>query len=224
MEKIITKSLLFLLFIIPSFAFGQIIEEDKSMSLGVKNALVLELPGTSEKIVDKLWKKYSKDFDGKTKKDRKSDEWFTDDGNIISIGGANTLDVYARIGSVGDAVSLTAWFDMGGTFLSSYEHPDEYDEAQKILLRFALEVAIETTKIELNGEEKKMKELDNKLKRLQRDKENYEKEIVLAKERIEKAEANIETNEKDQSNTNEAIEAQRGVIEQVQDKLRQLEQ
>lgn len=224
MEKIITKSLLFILFILPSFAFGQIIEEDKSMSLGIKNALILELPGTSEKIVDKLWKKYSKDFEGKTKKDRRSDEWFTDDGSIVGIGGANTLDVYARIGSIGDAVSLTTWFDLGGSFLSSYEHPDEYDEAQKILLRFALEVAIESTKIELQEEEKKMKDLDNKLKRLQRDKENYEKEIVMAKERIEKAEANIIANEKDQGSTTEAIDTQKGVIEQVQEKLRQLEQ
>ncbi len=203
---------------------AQISEEDRSMSQGVKNGFVLEIPNTNTKVVEKVWKKYVKQYSGKTKKDRKSDEWFTDNAIARDIaGGLNAMDIYASIEDSGDGVRFTTWYDLGGAYLNSYEHGEQVDEAQKMLMVFAIEVAKEMTRIELEQEEKRLKDLDNTLKKLVRAKEGYEKEIEAAKERIAKAEANIETNIKDQENTHDQIEAQKEVIKEVEEKLSDLD-
>ena len=79
------QTLLFFLFSIftITFSVAQITESEQSMSQGVKNAFVLEIPNTTSKIVEKTWKKFSKDFKGKPKKDRSSGEFFIDNANRI---------------------------------------------------------------------------------------------------------------------------------------------
>lgn len=212
-----------ILFILNGFFLSaQISESEQSMSQGVKNAFVLEMPNADEKVVEKTWKKYSKDFKGKTKKDRRSGEHFTDNAIIPSIGGNNSIDVYTKIEKSGDNVLFTSWYDLGGAYLNSYEHGDEAAEAQKILLAFALDVAKEMTLIEIDNEEKKLKDLNNALKKLEKEKENYEKEIEQAKERIAKAEADIEQNGKDQENAKLLIEDQEKVLDKVKEKLSDL--
>ena len=185
MKKQILLSCIALIFSI-SLCLGQIEEGSKSMSQGVYNALTLELPNVSEKTVEKMWKKYIKEYDGKTKKIRKKDEYFTDDAEIVAIGGSNTVDVYARIAESGDDVYLTAWFDLGGSYLSSAAHPEQYTEAEKILMRFAITVAQKLTQDELDDELKKLKKLEDSLKKLKRSNDNYHRDIEQAKERIAK--------------------------------------
>ncbi len=143
---------------------AQITEETKTMSQGVQNALVLELPNTDDKFIDKLWKKHLKSFKGgKTKKNKKENELFTDNIKIPEIGGANAVDLYSRIAENGDYVYLTLWTDLGDAFLSSAEHPDRYVEGEKLLMRFALEVTKEKIKIEINKEENKLRAFEKTL-------------------------------------------------------------
>ncbi len=222
---IMKKQLLLLLFCISSMALSaQITESEKSMSQGVKNALTLEIPDVSEKFVEKVWKKYIKDFEGKnkTKRDKKADEWMTDDAEIVSIGAANTVDVFARISENGNDVYLTMWTDLGGAFVSSTTHPAQYTEAEKFLMRFALLVAKESTELELEAEEKRMKKMEAELKKLERDNDRYHREIETAKERIAKAEANIEENVKAQEDSRTQIELQTEKIKEVQKRLSEL--
>ena len=216
----ITTIIAFLFFI--GHTMAQVSESDKTMSQGSNNALQITIPSTDVKYVEKVWKDYSKDFDGKTKKDRKSDEWFTDDGELIAIGGANTVDVYAKAAASGDDVNFTAWFDLGGAYLSSGTHPDQYREAEKLLMRFALEVAIQKTQDKLDEEEKTFKKLEGTLRSLERDNDRYHKEIEDAKARIARAESDIQTNIKDQEKAKKEIEVQREVIEKVRTKLSEL--
>lgn len=201
---------------------AQITEESKSMNLGVRNALILDLPDTKPSFVDKLWKKYIKTYGGKTKKVRGGDEIFTDDAEIVGIGGANTVDIYARAEDRGTGASLAMWVDMGGAFLASETHADRYIEGEKFLMRFALFVAKENTQIEMEEEEKQLKRLESNLKRLERDNERYHREIEQAKEAIRKAEANIETNLLEQDETNQQIEIQKGVVSEVKRRLSDL--
>ncbi len=204
-------------------ADAQITEESKSMSLGVRNAFVLEIPDTKASFVDKLWKKYIKTYGGKTKKTRGSNEVFTDDAEVVAMGGANTIDIYASSDDRGEGSNLTMWVDLGGAFLASETHPDRYMEGEKFLMRFALFVAKENTVIELEEEEKQFKRLQANLKRLERDNERYHREIEQAKETIRKAEAGIETNLLDQEETNQQIEIQQGVLDAVKKRLSELD-
>ncbi len=201
---------------------AQITEMEKSMSKGVNNALVLELPGTTEKLVGKLWKKKIRDFGGKSKKDKKLKEWFTDEADFVMIGAGNTIDIYSLVSDSGDDVMLTMWVDMGEGFLNSADYVDQWNEAEKFLMRFALEVAREQTKIELAAEEKKLKKFVSNLKKLKKDNERYHKEIEKAKATIAKMEANIAQNEIDQVSTEEEITVQQEVVDKVNEKLNDL--
>ena len=201
---------------------AQVSEDSRSMSLGIQNALILDLPDTNDKLADKLWKKFVKPYGGKVKKLRKSDEWFSDNAEIVAIGGSNALDVYAKAQEAGDDTEMILWVDLGGVFLSSSEHPDEFVEGEKLLMRFALFVAKEKTKIELEAEEKKLKQLNSSLKKLKRDNERYHREIEAAKERIKKAEANIDTNVVEQEETTQMIEMQKETVKMVKQKLADL--
>lgn len=200
---------------------AQITEESKSMSLGARNALVLELPDTESNFVEKLWKKYLKTYGVKTKKSR-GGEIFSDDAEVVAIGGANTIDIYAKSEEQGTGSELSMWIDLGGAFLASETHQDRYLEGEKFLMRFALFVAKENTKIELDEEENQLKKLLTLKKKLQRDNERYHREIEQAKETIRKAEANIETNLVEQDDTDQQIEIQNGVVDEVKKRLSDL--
>ncbi|MEM9821123.1 MAG: hypothetical protein AAF985_08630 [Bacteroidota bacterium] len=201
---------------------SQISEDLKSMSLGVNNALVLELPDAKEKFVEKQWKKYIKQYDGKTKRNKKADEYYTENAEIVDIGGANPVDVYCRMAESGSDVDVILWIEKDGEFISSSDHPEEYTEAEKILMRFALDVTREKIKIEIKEEENKLKKLNKKLKKLERANANYHRSIEVAKEKIRKNEANIEQNEVDQDDTRTSIEAQMAILEAVKKRLSDL--
>ena len=196
---------------------AQITENAKSMSAGMKNALVLELPGVNDAFVEKLWKKYIKALGGKTKKNRS--EWFTDNALLASVGGSNTIDIYMSPEELGPDINMNVWFDLGGAYLNSEEHPNRYVEAEKYLMRFALFMAKEKTQLELESQEKTMGKTESMLKRLERDNERYHRDIEVAKEKIRSSEGNIETNLVEQEETRKLIEAQLAAIEKVRAKL-----
>ena len=106
--------------------------------------------------------------------------------------------------------------------MNSNDHPDRYNAAEKLLMQFALEVVVEQTKEELGGEEKKLKQLEGTLRKLEKDNDRYHQEIEDAKKRISRAEADVEKNVQEQENARTMIEAQMSVVENVNQKLRNL--
>lgn len=199
---------------------AQIYEQIKSMSKGANNALVLEIPAADAKLVSDVWKEYMKDFySTKPKWDRKAKEWFCDDAGITAVGRGNTVDIYATIEEKGNEALVNVWFDLGGAYLSSREHPEQYVEADKILMRFALEVAQEKTGRELSGEMDEMKKMQREMARLKSLNERYLKDIERAEEAIKQAQANILENEKLQEEMLQQIAEQEKAIETVQKRL-----
>ncbi|NJL75384.1 MAG: hypothetical protein HC892_10485 [Saprospiraceae bacterium] len=47
-----------------------------------QNALTMAIPSASNKKCEEVWKEFSKDFDGKTRKDKKTDLYFSDDASL----------------------------------------------------------------------------------------------------------------------------------------------
>ena len=208
-----------------TFSQAQIIEEVRSMSQGSNNSLSIDIPEADLKLTKKLWGKYLKANakGGKTKSEKKTGVSFTDNAEVVAIGGANTVDIYARFTAVGANTNVTVWYDLGGAYLSSDMHGDKYTEGEKFLMRFALAVVIETTKLELKEEEKKAKGLAKDLANLEKKKAAYHKEIEVAENKIRQAKGNIETNIKEQEATNTAISDQDSVIDEVKKRLEDLE-
>lgn len=203
---------------------AQITEQSKTMSEGVQNALILELPEVEDKFVDKLWKKYLKKNykGGKSKKNKKEKQIFTEGIKMPEIAGSDEINIYTRTTEIGDDVELTLWVDLGGAYLSSSAHPEEYLEGEKLLMRFALEVTKEKIKIEIDKEENTLKKYEKTLKKLKRSNDNYHRDIEQAKDKIKKAEQNIEENEVDQENTVKLIESQKETVRKVMKKLEDL--
>ena len=194
-------------------------EGERPMSQGSKNSLTIDIPNTSAKFAEKLWKDYVKQYKGDTKRDRKTDEWFTDNATIGSIGGANTVDLYAKFTESNDATTLGMWIDLGGAYVGSKEYTDKYAAAEKIMTDFALTVQREQTKIQLEDQNDVLKKLERQQRNLEKDNQNLHDDIENWKKRITKAEADIETNLKNQEDAKQKIETQKKLVEDVQKKL-----
>lgn len=191
--------LVFLLLItVLTITIAQVSEEEKAMSQGIHNAVVVNIPTTTTKVAEKVWKSYAKQFKGKTKKNKKAEEWKTTAGKIAEIGGTESLTVYAQIQSNNEDVELSLWIPMPEGYLSSTDYPEAYQEAEKILNEYALEVKIETVKQELNGAEKTLGKSEKDLKKLKKDNEGYHKDIKNAEKEIENSEKGLVQNAEDQ--------------------------
>lgn len=218
MKSILLK--LTLLFV-PVFAMAQyeVTEQVRPMSEGYHNSLVLEIPGAEEKMVFKWWKDYIKDFDSKPQKVKKADEYLSDNADIPGIGAGNTVDVYTLIEEDDEVVRVINWFNLGGTYLKSTEHGDRYQEGYRFVSHFGLYVAKEMVKIELENEEKNLKDLEKAMDQLLRENERLHQVIADAERTIEEAKASIKINEEEQATKAEEMQNQQKVVEEVAKKL-----
>ncbi|MBK8450631.1 MAG: hypothetical protein WBO31_00520 [Saprospiraceae bacterium] len=198
-------------------ALGQARENKLQMSLGVQNGISITIPDADEKLIDKVWKHYTKDY-GKLNRNRKADEDFINNATIKSIHGENSFDLYV----ITEDNSLTAFFDLKNGFLNSTDYPKEFAGAKEFIQEFSFEVQREKTRSELEDEQDKLKKLNKKMANLLQDNKNYHDDIENAKAKIKKAEANIITNDKDQDITKSEISNQTKMVESVQNKLNKI--
>lgn len=180
----------FFLFLCFSFlAKAQVRETVASMSAGSNNALIIDLEYTdTEKVLDEF-EKYVEDFKAKAKK--KKGEIFADNAQVKSIGGNNTIDIYAKADKGEMKSILTVWFDLGGAYLSSKTHAEKYVEAEKWLKEFAKRMVKKGIEDELKAEQKKTELLADEQKSLLKEKEKLDRSIVDGEKEIKEMEAKI---------------------------------
>lgn len=221
MKTILSFSVALLLF--SASLFAQTSVERKTMSEGIYEATVIQIPGLDKKVVGDLWETFLKDFYGvRTKYNRKTKEYFSDDADIAAVGLGNTVDIYASVEDKGDGSELSVWYDLGGAYMSVREHSERHLEAEKILLRFGLEAAKEQVRLEIKAQEKDLDGLQGDLKKLENDKDRLEREIEKAQEAIARAEKGLEENAQQQENKNAEIKAQEELIDTTKRKLKNL--
>jgi hypothetical protein len=194
-------------------------ESMQMMGESSQNALTMAIPNVSDKKCEEVWKEFSKDFSGKTRKDKKTDMYLSDDASIRKMS-SNTVDVYAKFNESGNGTTVTVWFDLGGAFLSSEQHETAYQEANELMLDFAKAVGKSLAEDNVKEQEKVLKALEKDLDKLGKDNENYHKKIEEAKKLITEMEQNIEQNVKDQEKKQEEIKAQGTVLETAKSKVK----
>ena len=194
-------------------------EADRSMSQGVKNSLTTDILNVPIKTVEKYWKEYSKQFKVDTKKDRKNDEWFTDNALIGSLGGANTVDIYTKFTDAGSNTNMAMWVDLGGAYINSKDFRDKYDAAQKLMLDFSLSVQREQTKMMLNDQQDEQKKLERDQRNLEKKNSNLHSDIDDWNKKIAKAQNDIQINLKAQEDQKAKILNQQKLVEDIQKKL-----
>ena len=194
-----------LFFTMLTTVLAQVSEEEKAMSQGENNAIVVNIPTTTTKITEKVWKSFSKKFNGKTKRNRKTEELVTTGASNANLNMEGDLTLFTQILSNNEDVELALWIKAGDDFLASDSNPEGYKEIERMLKEFALEVRIETVNEELKAEEKILFRLDKDLKKLKRDKEGYQKDIKNSEKRIEDSERGLVRNEEDQKNAKDNL-------------------
>ncbi len=202
---------------------AQEIEESVSgMSVGSNNGFSIEFPDYDSKFLNSVWRDYLKSFKGKTKKVKRSKEFFTDDANIGYIS-SNTVDIYHLVESAGSGSRLRVWMDLGGAFLDSESHADAYEGFAMFVQGLDKQLNVENIKLELKDEESELKSLERNLAKLQKLNDRYHKEIEDWKRKIEENEQKIETNITDQADVTNSIEAQKEKVRLVEVKLAKAE-
>jgi hypothetical protein len=152
--------------------------------------------------------------------DKKSNEWLADDAKLETIS-ENTVDVYTKFSEnlSGHVTDVTFWFDLGGAFLSTANHPDKVVFAHQLMNRYGNMVTEVLIEEELKMQDKRLKELDGDLDKLVKVNEDYHKKIDDAQAIIDEMNKSIEINLNEQGVKKKSIEDQRATIDQVKDRL-----
>lgn len=198
-------------------------ESKETIGGGSNNALVVTLYGISPSDAEESFRSFMKQYDGK--RSSKDGGIFIDNASIKEISGNNTIDIYGVAqGKKGDAeITFVVAFDLGGAFLNSSEHKDQYKIAEKIVKEFAVKATKEAIENELKAAQKAQEKLEDDQKSLEKDKKGLEKDIEDYKAKITKAEQDIVKNKSDQDKKKSEIEAQKKVVSTINDKLKAVE-
>ena len=201
---------------------SKVYESAENMVNGQENAIIVTLEVTSEKLVEKTWKNFMKDYGGKTKGAKGGKEEMTTGASIVGISGVSPLTIYSRTAVNPDGyVELLTWYDLGDEYLDS-SRKQQYQEAADMLLKFAHEVKMEGTKIELDEAEKKLKSFQNEMDKLQRQNNGYHKDIEDAEKKIAQAKDNIVKNEEQQADSTQKIDLQNQLVDEIKRRLSEM--
>ena len=202
---------------------AQVSAQRQAMSRGNNDALVLELPSSDDKLVADLWEDYLKDtYKVKTSKTRKvrTGELSSLNFGMAGVSAGGKVDMYSTIKEVGNGSELTVWIATPEGYISPELNQGQYLEAEKMLMRFALEVSKTQINDDVETQEDSLKELEKELDRLRKDKERAEKDIIDAQKTIAEREGEIQQNILNQETKQREIEAQMKVVEDTKRRLK----
>lgn len=213
-------TVLIVIFLVGCLTAGQaqVSEETRAMALGNHPSLSIEIPDVTAKFVESEWKDFMKDY-GRVKNVRRADETVVSAAQVLSIGGASTLDIYARTEEAGSGVRQILWIDMGDSFVNADSNNDAYNGTVDLLKDFAHHVKMKQVELEVEDVEKALSKLESNLEKLLKSNEGYYKDIEQAKERILQAEQNIVKNLEEQEIAKQEIASQQQVVEEVKERL-----
>lgn len=206
---LLSIAFIFVAFFNTQVSAQEVMEMKETMSEGTNSALVLELPKTDAKTVEKAWTKYLKDLDGKTKKkNKKTGEIFTDNAMIKAMS-KNTVDIYSKVQSKGGGSRLVVWFDLGGAFLGSGTHPEQYNIAAEMINDFSANISIAKAEDVLKIEEDALDKQEDKLKKLDKETADMKEKIADYKKKIKELEGNVVKNDEKRKEQAKNVETQK---------------
>ena len=194
---------------------------ERSMSNGSQNSYTVMLASSSKKDMEKAWSKFMKEYKGKTKRDKKTDEYLTDNAEISSMSD-NTVDVYCRLQDLGNETQMTVWFDLGGAYVNADAHPEASSTAQNMLMSFAKTVDKKNVEELLKVEEKSQKKLEGEMKKNGKELKKLEKDIENYKKKIAEAEAKIVENKEQKIDIDKRLSTQQEKVIMVKGKLKKM--
>ncbi len=151
----------------------------------------LFIKNTEVKKAQKRWKKWMKKRKAKVSD---SNIFIFADNAVIENIGAETADTYVHFKERDKDVKMTALVDAGKGFVSNDVNPEQTEDIKQFLTNFALTFAKDHADDEYGDSKKDLKKMQGSLKKMQKQNENYHKDIAKYKQLIEEAELAIEKN------------------------------
>ena len=215
------KLSLFLVLILVSicgFAQNNVKFMDKTMSLGNKPSFYVEVEGYDDKSTAKAWEDFVKQY-GKSKFNKKANEYFLNKVSVPAINGSNQLDLYTKVEGNKTQSTTYLWVDLGGAFANPIDHAGQSAGIKTFLNDFYIFARKRAVTEELKAEEKKQKDFEKDLSKLEEKNSDLHKEIEKLKEKIKQAENDIVKNLTEQDNKKVEIKKQQKVVESTVEKL-----
>lgn len=199
-------------------AFGQIEEKKINISLGVQPCLSTTISDIEKSDVEKLWKKYFKQY-AKVKKNRKAKEYYSTAVRLNSIA-PKEIDVYAKFEEFATGVDINLCYDLGDGFVNKKETPNEYEGAKDFTNEFRIHVKSYVLEEKLEQQEELLKDLKDDLKDAKKDNKKLHDKIDNYTKKIQEIEKKIDSNLLEQEDFEKKIEEQLMKVKEAQDNLR----
>ncbi len=215
------KQILFTLFVLSAFAINaqEVKEQSITMSLGPQYAFYVEIDDTPEKVIEKEWESYLKEYFKKVKYNRKAKETYTQNGAVALINGNKDITIYSKMDQGKGQVTLYVWTDLGTGFVN----PDDFAKQTDGVIRFLGDFYVKAKKkgitLEMEKEEDNLKGFEKDLVKLEKNNKDLHEDIEKYKDKIRQAEADIEENLKMQDDKKVEIQNQKKLIEKVIERL-----
>ncbi|MBN9293310.1 MAG: hypothetical protein J0G96_04950 [Flavobacteriia bacterium] len=213
------KHIFSVLFVAVSFGLAaqkkevKITEENYNFSVGSKNAIVVTIPDSKKEVVEKELKNELKSWGGKMTSGK--GEYSTLQSANKKLFEGKTFDTYTRIFQDGQDVKVAVATDLGGAYLSSNQHPSQFNEFKEKLYAFAVQAGNQALAVDVKAEEKILKTQEKELKAFEKQDASYKKEIDNYKKKIDENERKIKDNEVNISKKKEEISKQEDKIKSI---------
>ena len=215
-----TTAVLFASFFFVS-AFAQIEKPSEittAMSTGTAIGWKIFIPEAKQKDVLKAWKKQMTDFDAKTSKVKKSNDYFSDEVKISGLG-EKPIDIFFQCSEENQGVYANLFLQRDGNFLGKSAPRNEVSFIENFLVNFAKNQSKSAIKESLENQEKDLEKRQKEYEKLIEDKSKYEEDIKEAEELIAERKRMIAQNIKDQESKKQEISKQESIITSTKTKL-----
>ena len=183
------------------------------MSKGQQPAFVVEIPRAENDVVIKSWSKYIRK-DTKSKVQKANEEIFIIGTQIEQIH-KGPINIYSIVFKKDSTEKLVAFFEIDSMFFSrdaasnNIENEKTYHGIKNFVRDFALERYKGVVARELKEEQKKLKDLNHDLEKLEKDNVSYQKKIKENEQDILNAESEISSLDAAETRKAEEIENQK---------------
>lgn len=185
---------------------------EKTMSLGKQTGVYIEVEGGEKDDLKDMWEDYMKDY-GKTKRNKKANEYYSENVRIPVISSSNSVDVYAIFDEGRDQATAYVWAVSDGEFV------DDSKGLQTFVQDYYIIARKEVINKEVKEQENVLKKLDKQMGKLVKKNAGYHKDIEKAEDKIRKAEENIEKNLNDQDEMQAELIKQKEILDMIVEKL-----
>ena len=194
-----------------------VVEEiTRSMSKGEQAGFKADIPQAVKKDVEGEWSKIIRK-DTKSKVENVNNE-LSIAGTVLKEISVNPISVYAVMNQYPDRIELNAFFEVdSAVFATKEKNETEYLAAKKFVRDFAVSAYRSAVQNEMDGEDKKLKEMESEFSKLVKENDNLHKKINEEKRSIESTNKKVATSKLDQERVRKQVQEQKEELAKVRD-------